>query len=51
LHRKGWGNGLDPKRTAVAEDDCEVGGQINTIKKCVEIMLEASKIIVIDVKA
>jgi len=43
LNSKGWGEGLDPKRVAVAEDGvCAVGTLINNIKKFVEIVLEAS---------
>ena len=52
LNRQGWGKGVDPKRVAVAEDeDCDVGTQINTINKCVEIILAASKTVGIKLNA
>jgi len=52
LNSKGWGKGLDPKRVAVAEDGvCAVDKPINNIKKFVEIVLEASNSVGIELNA
>ena len=54
LNCKGWGKGLGPKRVAVAtglSGFSAIITLINNLKKCVEIMLEASNTVDIELNA